>query len=160
MLDLNESFELPRSERVTDEIENAAEILAEGGLADTDDMLLTYMQAAHEMNRTSAWLSQQVKAQSIPSEVHGKRRFFRHSVCVHVRELIEQHGRDWRQHATWDPPAETADVETDEEADPQSEVDGVALIETIRNRAEECRQQKKYEASSELFAVLLDFMGA
>lgn len=157
---------LPKSQRVTDEIEDAAELLAEGGLADDvngehNDELLTITEAAAICERSSQWIELQIHSHLMPSEKHGRRRYVRKSVCETTRELLATHGRDWRKHATWQVPDEAPETE-DAEAPESDEdaVDGTALMQSIRTRAEECRQEGRFEASAELFALLVDFVGA
>lgn len=139
------------SEKVTDEVETAAEIVAEN-FQDDDEELINLTTAARIIGCSIQSLMIWTNGNNIPSEKHGKRRFIRTSVAETVRDLREIHGLKWKSYATWDIPFDNeqpvaAVVEKD---------DGNPLLEQLRERAEQCRINGRYEAAAEMFSLLVN----
>jgi predicted DNA-binding transcriptional regulator AlpA len=148
--------------KATDEIENAKELAVEHGLFDDDLELISIPEAAPIIGVSEAFVWNMIKDNEIPSEKHGKRRYMRKSVCEIIAELREKHGRNWKcefQRAMLNIRI-TADAVGDDETvhNEESEDTVDPTLKRLRDRAEECRQEGRFEASSEMFALLVDIL--
>lgn len=89
--------ELPAG--MMEEIEEAAQVAAEN--FPDDDTMLTIPQASVAIGINNVTCYGWVKEHAIPSEKIGGRVYIRESVVDMVKELRDQHGRDWKSFATW-----------------------------------------------------------
>jgi hypothetical protein len=147
-----------RSIKASDEIENAKELAVEHGLFDDDLELISIPEAAPIIGVSEAFVWNMIKDNEIPSEKHGKRRYMRKSVCELIKELRELHGRNWKCEFQRSMLSIRAPNDALENVDAESEDTVDPTLKRLRDRAEECRQEGRFEASSEMFALLVDIL--
>lgn len=112
--------------------------------------MVTMKHAAELLGMSYISVTQWVNGQKIPHEVDGvkQKKLIRKSVVEAVKELRLLHGPQWMKFAPW---IEQAIPPTAPVVTPKVQ-DNFVLLK-LRERAEECRLEKKFEASSEMFSL-------
>lgn len=156
LLTLPAGYKFQESAKVSEQIETAAEAVAEYNLLGDDDELITCAQAAELIGCSRPSIQNWVKNQNIPSEKHGSRRYLRKSVCEIVKDLRDLHGNHWLAFATWEasPESDDHDETVVEEESPPDEGEIFISTRELLSHARQAREDGRHEAASELFHII------
>jgi len=148
--------------------ESAAQVREIFG-SEEEDELLSIEDMAMKCDCSEQSVDNWMKRKLIPYELVGRKRMVRISVADEVRELREEHGRDWANFVSWEvavksPPTTltrrgySAQSEPEENGDEDENLKVEFVAKMIR-RARDLDKSGKREASYEVLWAAIELLG-